>query len=155
MANGGRPTKLTQEVADGIIRLIEHAVPPATAARSNGVGEATFHEWIRRGEGRDDRHVEEIYIEFAARVRAAEAMAEAALSALAVAKIRTTADAILILERRFGARWRPSRNSAFAGHVIKAYAAARGLDPGDVMWEAEAVIADLYEQGSDPGRFSG
>ena len=101
-----RPTKLTPEIATGIVTLLENAVHPAVAAGAFGVSQSTFYEWIARGEATDPRRLSDpVYIDFAERVRAAEYQAESALVGLAIAKIKTTADAVLLLERRFRERW--------------------------------------------------
>lgn len=105
-----RPTKLTPDLLEAIVSLVEHAVHPEVAAQAFGVARATLYEWIARGRGTDPmRPMEPIYAEFADAIDAAEAKAESALVALAIAKARTPADAIAVLERRFGARWRDRR----------------------------------------------
>ena len=48
-----RPTKLTPELATGIVTLIQHGVHPPIAAGAYGVDRITFYEWLARGEGRD------------------------------------------------------------------------------------------------------
>ena len=105
-----RPTKLTPELSAGIVGLVEHAVHPVVAAASFGVARSTLYEWLERGTAIDPRRpMEPIYAEFADSMDAAEAKAESALVALALAKARTSADALGILERRYGERWRQQR----------------------------------------------
>ena len=102
-----RPSKLTPALAAGIVELIGHCVPPATAAGAFGVARSTYFEWIARGEGTDpQRLAEPIYQEFAESVAKAERQAESALVDLAIRKARTTRDALDILARRFGGDWR-------------------------------------------------
>ena len=51
----GRPSALTDDVADAIVRAIEQAVPYNAAAASAGIAPATFHRWIARGADEQDR----------------------------------------------------------------------------------------------------
>lgn len=68
-----RTTALTPELAAAIIALVEKGLHPAAAGEALGVSRATVNEWIRRGEGRDDRSEGEPYATFATETRAAEA----------------------------------------------------------------------------------
>lgn len=45
----GRPTKLAAKVVDPICNQLEMAVPEKFAARSFGISESTFHEWMQKG----------------------------------------------------------------------------------------------------------
>ncbi|GEM_PF-4365597 len=45
----GRPTKLTPDVADLIVGLIERGVPRDDAARAAGIHPATLFQWLQRG----------------------------------------------------------------------------------------------------------
>ena len=142
-----RPTKLTPEVATGIVTLIQHGVHPPVAARAFGVAPATFHEWVARGNERDpQRPADPLYIEFADDVAKAEQQAEAALVQIAVAKIRTTGDAVLILERRFGERWKDRQELTvnFRREAEK-LAAETGLNADEIMAEAERIFAEANQ----------
>ncbi|HEX5466377.1 MAG TPA: hypothetical protein VFW92_06845 [Candidatus Limnocylindrales bacterium] len=137
-----RPTKLTPEIAAGIVTLIQHAVDPVVAAGAFGVRRSTFYEWIARGEGTDERRpVEAVYVEFAEAVAKAEEQAESALVSLAVTKVRTTADAIAILERRFRDRWRRSDEVRINVRALAERLAADDLDADEIMREAERILA--------------
>lgn len=137
-----RPTKLTPEVADGIVELIQKCVHPPIAAGAYGVSDSTYHEWLARGEARDPlRPADPVFIEFAARVRDAEFQAEAALVALATAKVKTTQDALAILERRYGDRWRQRREVEINIRRL-AEKVADGMDPAAVVAEAERILAE-------------
>lgn len=46
----GRPTKLTPEVAEVILKAVEHGVPDKYAARAAGIHPATLIDWKNRGE---------------------------------------------------------------------------------------------------------
>jgi hypothetical protein len=43
------PPLLTPEVQDAICRPLELGVPAKYAARSQGIAESTFHEWMKKG----------------------------------------------------------------------------------------------------------
>jgi len=47
---GGRPTKLTDEVRDGIAGMVQRGLPYDMAARSYGVVAETVRAWRRQGE---------------------------------------------------------------------------------------------------------
>lgn len=66
---GGRPTALTPELGESICRLLKGGTPLEVAAETFGVSRHTVLEWVRRGEGSDDRPAEENYVEFANNVR--------------------------------------------------------------------------------------
>jgi hypothetical protein len=91
-----------------IVRQIELCVPPEVAAGAYGIARPTYYQWLQRGRGEldDTRPAEPIYIEFVDEVEKAERKAEATLVLLAVQKARTTAEALSVLERRFGGNWR-------------------------------------------------
>jgi len=132
-----RPTKLTPDLMTGIVGLVENAVHPVTAAAALGVARSTLYEWIERGKGIDSRRpMEPIYAEFADAMDAAEARAESALVALAVAKARTTADALAVLERRYGERWRQHRETTLN---IRSVVERMASSPE----EAEAAMAEV------------
>jgi len=98
----GRPTKLTRELHDEIVRLIEAGNYAETAAAVGGIQPHTLRDWIRRGA----RETTGPYAAFSSAVKKAEGRAEAS----AVLRIRKagqmnwTAEA-WYLERKFPARW--------------------------------------------------
>lgn len=49
MAKTGRPTKLTDELIEEICKLVAEGDRPEVAAGVNGIGRATFYEWMDRG----------------------------------------------------------------------------------------------------------
>jgi hypothetical protein len=72
----GRETLLTPDVHQGIVSSIRAGAYDYVAAEAYGISQATFHEWIRRGEGRDrGRPRDPRYAAFAADVRQAHAQA--------------------------------------------------------------------------------
>ena len=138
-----RPTKLTPEIATGIVTLLEHAVHPKVAAGSFGVSEGTFYEWLQRGEGRHPTQpLDPVYAEFAERVRAAEYKAESTLVGLAISKIKTTADAVLLLERRFRDNWQRTEEVTInIRREAERIAAASGLDADEIWAETERILS--------------
>ncbi len=68
-----RTTILTADLTAAIVALVEKGVDPGAAGEALDVSRATVNEWIRRGEGRDDRPGGERYATFATEIRAAEA----------------------------------------------------------------------------------
>lgn len=90
-----------------LLERVRDGLPITAAAESCGVSPATVREWLRRGEGRDDRPAQEPYATFATEVRAAEADLEReALECVQAAADRGTwRAAAWFLERRFPERW--------------------------------------------------
>jgi pyocin large subunit-like protein len=139
----GRPTKLTPELHAEIIKLVETGVHPFVAAGCFGVAQGTFYEWMARGEGRDtDRPMEPEYAAFAVAVHTAERRAEAALVALAVAKAKGSGDALAVLARRFGDRWREKIDVRVELEAeVRRIAEESGVDYAEALAEAERVLA--------------
>lgn len=68
-----RPTRLTRALHAQIVNHLDKAVPLTVAAEACGVPRNIVHEWVRRGEGNDERPAVEPYITFARDVRIAVA----------------------------------------------------------------------------------
>lgn len=70
----GRPTKLTPELADPILKGVKLGMPLELAAEACGVSRHTVLEWVRRGEERDEeRSADPVFVDFANRYRQARA----------------------------------------------------------------------------------
>lgn len=138
-----RPTKLTPELQAAIVKLVQLGVHPHVAAGAMGVQTATFYEWMARGEARDaERPSVPEYTEFAEAVRRAERESESALVALAVQKARTTADALAVLARRFGDRWRERVDVRVELEAeVRRLAEETGVDYAEALAEAERILA--------------
>jgi CRP-like cAMP-binding protein len=97
---------------------------------------------MARGEGRDpDRLSVPLYIAFAESVRDAERQCEAAIAIMATAKIKTTADALAFLARRFGGEWREKTELTID---LRTAVAALTSDEGEreaALAEAERILA--------------
>ena len=101
-----RPSKLTPEVEERIIKALLAGSHVATAARCAGVHPATFYRWIERGDPNGTGRADRPYRVFAARVD--QTMAEAEVRQLArinkAGETRWEAHAWL-LARRYPERW--------------------------------------------------
>ncbi len=102
-----RPSKLTAEVSEKIVRAIRAGNYPAVAAAHTGVHPSTYYRWMERGELDGDAPEDDPYRRFRAEVERAIADAEAAEVGL-VLKAARDGDwraAAWLLERRFSERW--------------------------------------------------
>lgn len=72
----GRPTRLTAEVQAKVLKVLRSGATYEAAAGKAGIGTETLKEWIRRGEGKDERPSAPIYAVFASACRAAVSEAE-------------------------------------------------------------------------------
>lgn len=138
-----RATALTPELAHGIVTLIANGVHPAIAAGAFGVARSTYYDWIQRGEAvHRTRATDPVFVAFADDVRKAEYQAESTLVGMAISKVRTTADAVMLLERRFAERWqRREEVTVNLRREADRIAAETGLDADTILAEAEAVLA--------------
>ncbi|MFM6206407.1 MAG: hypothetical protein ACKPEN_16585 [Planktothrix sp.] len=106
--NKGRPSKLTPEIENKLIKFITLGVPLESASNAIGLDYTTVREWLQRGEGRHPTRGKTAQFEaFADRYQQAVGQCEARL----VAKIQSAADkdwkaAAWLLARRHPDRWR-------------------------------------------------
>ena len=102
-----RPTKLTAEVSEKIVRAIRAGNYPEVAAGHAGIHAATYYRWMERGELEGDAPEDDPYRQFRAEVERALADSEAAEVGLVVKAARDGdwRAAAWLLERRFGDRW--------------------------------------------------
>ncbi len=102
---GGRPTKLTQDLAEKIVEAIRGGNYAQVAAATAGISEETFYTWLKRGKD----EAEGIYREFSDAVLAASGEAEQEkLDRLRREVLAEDGDwkaAAWWLERRFPKRW--------------------------------------------------
>ncbi len=102
-----RPTKLTPEVSEKIVRAIRAGNYPAVAAAHAGIHASTYYRWMERGELEGDAVEDDPYRHFRSEVERAIADSEAAEVGL-VLKAARDGDwraAAWLLERRFSERW--------------------------------------------------
>ena len=102
VCRGGRPTKLTSEVAARICRALRAGVYIETAAVLAGISRSTFYYWMKRAAKSEPS----IYRQFSDTVEGAMAHAEvrdvAIIAEAAKTKWRAAA---WRLERRYASRW--------------------------------------------------
>jgi hypothetical protein len=103
-----RPTKLSPELSERVVRALRAGNFPAVAARHAGIHPATYHRWLERGRPGEDP-ADEPYRRFRQDVERALAEAEAVLVGflLKAANDGNHQAARLLLERRWPERWRP------------------------------------------------
>lgn len=92
--SGGRPTKLTPEMAEKVCGLLARGLPLDSVADRCGIAESTLREW-RNGE----EH------EFSAALKAAEAKAEDRWLGVVEEGEQGWQSRAWLLERRFRDRW--------------------------------------------------
>jgi len=113
---GGRPTKLTPDLQDELVRVLRVGNYAETACAYVGLNKTTFYDWMKRGARAQDKlkkdpdaeipHGEEIYIEFSNAIKKAEADAEAR-DVLIIGKAAESQwqAAAWRLERKFPEKW--------------------------------------------------
>jgi transposase len=103
----GRPSKLTDELSERLVRAIRAGNFPDVAARHAGIHPATYHRWMERGAPGRDAAADAPFRRFRSEVERALADAEAAQVGLILQAARAGRwqAAAWLLERRFPARW--------------------------------------------------
>jgi len=102
----GRPSKLTPQVRQKLLEAIRAGSYYEPACAYAGANYFVFREWMRRGEGTDDRARTDEYAQFAKDVKEAEAQGElACVAALRTASKTDPRAAMWLLERRHSDRW--------------------------------------------------
>ena len=104
-----RPSKLTPAVHAAIVGHVKNGIPRPAAFAAAGVSPSTGSEWIRRGEGRDDRPEDEAFAVFATDIGVAEGEYQTRLLGVvhAAADAGDARHARWLLERRFPQHWGP------------------------------------------------
>lgn len=130
-----RPTKLTRELFDNIVRLVQLGNYPLVAARANGVPDATFYDWLARGRQREDgskrakrlgaasksvvvtgERDPDIYVEFVDAIARAESLVESrTVGTVVIAAQNNDRAALAFLERRYPQRWRQHVTTEMVG----------------------------------------
>jgi hypothetical protein len=118
-AMGGRPTKLTVDVADRVVELLLAGALLDATAGAVGVSKGTIYAWLERGDReRDDfdAKADASHCEFRERVEQARAAAEedAVRAVMAAAKGGDWRAAAWYLERAAPDRWAGPRRSAIS-----------------------------------------
>lgn len=146
----GRPSKLTPELQDRIVKLIEAGNYMDTAAACCDVSRETFFKWMRRG----NRQKHGPYRRFVDAVKKAEGLAEArALVRVRKAGERWWQAEAWYLERKFPNRWgRWERGSnEQPKRIDNARKAIQSKDVRDLLDEVARRIGMAGDAGGDGG----
>ena len=102
----GRPSKLTPELQDSIVKAIQAGNYAQVAARHAGIGETTFYRWLQQGQADAEANRKTSFRDFWEAVKKAESAAEVrAVVILQRAMPNSWQAAMTYLERRYPARW--------------------------------------------------
>jgi len=107
-----RPTKLTADTQERILKAVRAGNYADAAARACGIAPSTYYRWLARGASEEHG----IHREFADAVRQAEAEAE--VHAVAILRRAMSEDwraALAYLERRHPGRWRRHNTTELTG----------------------------------------
>jgi len=100
---GGRPSKLTAELANKIVSLLQAGITMEIATQAVGITATTAYQWIDKGKRENPGHP---YREFADAIGKARALCEINLvSIIAKNAPQDSDDAKWLLERMFPARY--------------------------------------------------
>ncbi len=107
----GRPTVLTEELAEQLLTMAATGVGQRVAARAVGVSPSTLSNWLARGKA--SKPGDESMVEFVERWKDATARGEADLvQYIRDAASRTWQAATWLLERRYPKRWGKPKDAA-------------------------------------------
>lgn len=107
-----RPTKLTPELQERILKAVRAGNYAEAAARASGIAPSTYYRWLQRGSLEESG----AYRDFTEAVRQAEAEAE--VHAVAILRRAMGEDwraALAYLERRYPGRWRRHTSTELTG----------------------------------------
>jgi hypothetical protein len=106
MAETGRPTKLTPELQEQIVKTLAGGSYATTAAACAGIDASTYYRWLKRGDPNGKAKHDAPYREFRAAVEKAEAEAEVRMvTQIAVAGEKQRPAIAWLLSRRWPQRW--------------------------------------------------
>ena len=142
-----RPSKLTDEVQDRIVRAIRAGNYAEAACHSAGISSSTFYRWMTRGDAEAGA-----YRVFREAVLQAEAEAE--VHAVAIIRRAMTDDwraAMAYLERRYPSRWRRHQTTELTGELRSHHAEP---DFSQLSDDDLATLEELTRRAGDvdPGR---
>jgi len=141
-----RPTKLTPERRERILKALRAGNYRDPAARSAGVHPSTLYRWLERA----DQEAEGPYRDFAEEVHRAEAEAE--VHAVAIIRKAMTDDwraAMALLERRHPEHWRRGETRELTGPGGGAIRTERALDLTKLSDEELKLLEDLRERAAE------
>jgi hypothetical protein len=138
-----RPTKLTGEVQERIVRALRAGNFPDVAARHAGVHPATYRRWMQRGDPAGEDPEDEPFRRFRAEVERALADAEMLYLGL-VARAAQDGSASAgqwVLERRWRGRWGPG-----AQPEPQAAACEPEVTREEAQQDVRRLVADLVRR---------
>jgi AcrR family transcriptional regulator len=158
----GRPSKLTQDVANRIVEALLEGNYLETSAALAGVSKASVYRWLRRADELEAKALEQtaeddvdlydlvdpdewLYLDFRHATKAAEAWAERELLGLVRRAARGWQAYATILERRHPARW-GRRLDAHVDHSGEVARTVEVIAPTDD--ERAAVLSRLQQAGA-------
>ena len=101
----GRPSKLTPELSNRIVKAIQAGNYAQVAARHAGIGESTFYRWLQQGQADAEANRKTSFRDFWEAVKRAETTAEIqAVGILQRAMRNNWQAAMTYLERRYPRR---------------------------------------------------
>lgn len=139
-----RPSKLTPEVSERIVRAIRAGNYPEVAAAHAGIHASTYYRWMERGALAGEAPEDDPYRHFRAEVARALADSEAAEVGLVVQAARggDWRAAAWVLERRFPDRW-ARRERVEQVHELK------DSEASELDREIERLLAEMADQEGD------
>jgi len=147
----GRPTKLTDRLADEIVDHIQHGAYAEIAARACGIDESTFYRWLETGEADQEHGRDTPHASFRKGVKRAEADAEVCAIRYVFACGDSWQARMTYLERKFPKRWgrRERHEVEHSGAIGKPEPVEV---PDDDAWHRQ--VADVLEEAGavDAGR---
>lgn len=99
LQDGGVPRKLNREWLDNFRRLVSAGVPPLHAAQILNVHASTFYEWLKHAENKNDPNVHESIRELRDIIETGKSESIAFLILKAREQIKSTGDALRLLEK--------------------------------------------------------
>jgi hypothetical protein len=144
----GRPSKLSDELLERVVRAIRAGNYPEVAARHAGVHAATYYRWMERGAPARDAPEDEPYRRFRAEVERALADAEATEVGLILkaAGSGSWAAAAWLLERRFPERWGRRRTETPLTTTGTGLTGDDELDERALDAEFERLLAEMTQR---------
>jgi hypothetical protein len=102
----GRPSKLTKQIQDELVELLENGNYQTTAATVVGISRSTLSRWLQLGAEHQATGEDSIYRSFRTAIKKAEAAAEvAAVKCVVEAGATRWQASMTYLERKFPQRW--------------------------------------------------
>jgi hypothetical protein len=117
----GRPTFLTIDIVQKIVKKVAEGVPPVVAAAEMGVVKRNFYNWMKNGQRDQQLETDSVFRELLEGVEVARAQFLSALTVNTVGKTKGqysgVKDNVLILERLDPEHWRKRESIDVSGRI--------------------------------------